>query len=350
MKTKVAFVGVGDISGIYLKNITQRFINVEVVGVCDLVHAKAEKAAKQYNLHIYENMHEVFADPNVDIVLNLTRPDEHFAVTKAALESNKHVYTEKPLAATFEQGKELFELAKQNKLWLGGAPDTFMGAGIAGSRALLSKIGQPVGFAAHMICRGHESWHPDPEFYYKHGGGPMLDMGPYYVTALVQLFGPVQSVMAMTKSSYATRTITSKPLSGTVIEVDVPTHYTCLLRFANGVTGTLVTSFDAYPPGVRNIELYGSLGTLSVPDPNNFNGDILLKLGKGDYKKLKNPVKDYAENSRGVGLADMACAMQENRPAQANAELILHVLEVLTAFERSSESGQVQAVEINKIN
>ncbi|MCL2194611.1 MAG: Gfo/Idh/MocA family oxidoreductase [Oscillospiraceae bacterium] len=345
MKTKVALVGVGDISGIYLKNITKRFTQLELVGVCDLVREKAEQAAKQYGVKIYDDMHALFADEQVDIVLNLTRPDEHFAVTQAALLAGKHVYTEKPLAATFEQGKALFELARQKNLWLGGAPDTFMGAGIQGSRALLEEIGQPVGFAAHMICRGHESWHPDPEFYYKHGGGPMLDMGPYYVTALVQLFGPVQSVMAMTKRSYATRHITSEPLRGGVIEVDVPTHYTCLLRFAGDVTGTLVTSFDAYPPGVRNIELYGSLGTLSVPDPNNFDGDIQLQLGKDGYKKRKNPVKDYAENSRGVGLADMASAMQEGRPAQASAELILHVLEVLTAFERSSQSGQV--VEIN---
>ena len=348
MTTKIALVGVGDISATYLKNITQRFKNLEVIGLCDLVREKAERAAAQYNVKIYDDMHALFADPAIDIVLNLTRPYEHYDVTRAALLAGKHVYSEKPLAATWEEGKELVALAKQNNLWLGGAPDTFLGAGIQGCRAFIEegRIGRPVGFAAHMLCHGHETWHPDPEFYYKHGGGPMLDMGPYYVTALAQLLGPVQSVMAMTEINFPTRTITSKPLHGTVIDVDVPTHYNCLLRFAGGATGTLVTSFDVHHmPGVRNIEIYGELGNLTVPDPNNFGGDIHHKLGKDDFSKLKTPFKSYGDNSRGLGLADMAQAMQEGRPARAGCDLTLHVLEVLTAFRRSSESGRAIPIE-----
>jgi len=356
MKTKIAFVGVGNISGIYLKNITRRFKNLEVIGVCDLVRAKAEKAVAEYNIpKLYEDMHELFADPEVDIVLNLTRPYEHYDVTKAALLAGKPVYCEKPLAVTLEEGLELAALAKEKGLYLGGAPDTFMGAGIQGCRSFIEEglIGDPVGFAAHMICHGHETWHPDPEFYYKHGGGPMMDMGPYYVTALVQLLGPVKSVMGMTKISYATRMITSEPLNGTVIDVDVPTHYTCLLRFANGATGTLFTTFDAYGmPGVNNIEIYGSLGNLIVPDPNGFGGEIQVKLGEtnspnakevfgnGNFVAIDTPFEAYSDNSRGLGLADMAQAMKDGKKARAGVALTLHVLEVLTAFQRSSESGR----------
>jgi len=350
MTTKIGFVGVGDISWIYLKNITQRFKNLEVAGVCDLIPEKAQKANDMYGVKVYNDMYALFADEQVDIVLNLTRPYEHYDVTKAALLAGKHVYCEKPLAATWEEGKELVALAKEKGLRLGGAPDTFLGAGIQGCRAFIEEglIGRPVGFAAHMLCHGHETWHPDPEFYYKHGGGPMLDMGPYYVTALVQCMGPVKGVMAMTEISFATRTITSERLHGTIIDVDVPTHYNCLLRFASGATGTLVTSFDVFPmPGVRNIEIYGELGNISVPDPNNFGGEIAYKLGKDDFAAIDTPFEAYGDNSRGLGLADMAQALQEGRPARAGCDLTLHVLEVLTALRRSSESGREVVIESN---
>ena len=360
MPTKIGFVGVGNISGIYLKNITHRFENLEVIGVCDLVREKAERAVAEYGVKLYEDMYELFADPEVDIVLNITRPHEHYAVTKAALEAGKPVYCEKPLAATLEEGRELAALAAAKNLYLGGAPDTFLGAGIQGCRRMIEEglIGKPVGFAAHMICHGHETWHPDPEFYYKHGGGPMMDMGPYYVTALVNLLGPVQSVMGMTKITYPTRLITSQPLDGTVIEVDIPTHYTGLLRFASGATGTIVTTFDAYSmPGLNPIEIYGEKGNLTVPDPNNFGGEIQVKLGEenspgaaqalgnGKLVPIDSPYADYAENSRALGLSDMAQAMRDGRKARAGVEQTLHVLEVLTAFQRSSESGREVTIE-----
>lgn len=345
---KIGIIGVGDISGIYLKNITELFQEIEIAGVCDLVYEKANKAKEEYKLpKIYDTMYDVFADPEVDIVLNLTRPYEHFAVTKAALEAGKHVYSEKPLAATFEEGKQLVAIAEAKDLMLGGAPDTFMGAGIQTCRKLIEDgfIGTPVGAAAFMICRGHESWHPDPEFYYKHGGGPMMDMGPYYITALVNLLGGVSGVTGITKSSFNQRTITSKPKNGTIIDVEVPTYVTGIMNFDSGAIGTIFTTFDVHYKTQARLEIYGSEGTLLVPDPNCFGGPIwLLRPEDGELKEM--PLMfDYAENSRALGLADMAKALQTGRDYRASYKQTGHVLEILTSFEKSSNEGKYYSLE-----
>ena len=359
-KTRVGFVGVGDISGIYLENITRRFTELEVIGVCDLVRAKAERAVEKYGIpKLYNDMHELFADPEVDLVLNITRPNEHYGVSKAALEAGKPVYSEKPLAATIGQGRELAALAAEKGLLLGGAPDTFLGAGIQGCRRLIEEglIGTPIGGMARMICRGHETWHPDPEFYYRApGGGPMLDMGPYYVTALVNLLGPVASVMGMVKTEYPTRTITSQRLNGTVVQVDCPTYETGLLRFKSGAIAQIITTFDVFSmAGLPCIEIYGTHGNMAVPDPNNFGGEIKIKLGErnpanvapggGEWIPVDTPFSCYSGNSRALGLADMAKALRTGRAPRAGVQQALHVLEVLTAFRRSSETGREIAIE-----
>lgn len=345
---KIAIIGVGDISGIYLKNITSMFKEINVIGVCDLVKEKAQKAMETYNIpKLYEDMHEAFQDSEVDIILNLTRPYEHYDVTKAALEAGKHVYSEKPLAATFEEGKELVALAEEKGLMLGGAPDTFLGAGIQTCRKLIDDgfIGTPVGAAAFMICRGHESWHPDPAFYYKHGGGPMMDMGPYYITSLVNLLGGVSGVTGISKASFDKRTITSQPLNGTVVDVEVPTYVTGIMNFDNGAIGTIFTTFDVHYDTQARFEIYGSEGTLIIPDPNTFGGPIkLLRPEDGGYKEM--PLMfDYADNSRALGLADMAKALQTGRAYRANYKLTQHVLEILTSFDKSSEQGKYISLE-----
>lgn len=342
-KVGIAIVGVGDISGIYLKNITQTFQELELLGVCDLVREKAEKAQEEYAIpKIYQDMHQAFADPAVEIILNLTRPYEHYEVTKAALEAGKHVYSEKPLAASWEEGQELVALAKEKNLLLGGAPDTFLGAGIQTCRRLIDDgmIGEPVGAAAFMISRGHESWHPDPAFYYQYGGGPMMDMGPYYLTALVNLLGGVKEVTGVTKTSFPTRTITSQPKHGTEIDVKVPTHINGIMRFETGAVGTIFTTFDVYYNKQARLEIYGSEGTLFVPDPNTFGGPIsLYRPEQGEI--LEFPLLfDYKENSRGLGLADMAKALRSGRDARADYELTAHVLEVMESFEKSSQQKQ----------
>jgi len=336
---KIAMIGVGAISGIYLQNITQTFSEIELLGVCDLVRERAEKAKDTYNIpKIYDTMYDAFSDPQVDIILNLTRPYEHFEVTKAALEAGKHVYSEKPLGATWEEGEALAQLAQQKKLMLGGAPDTFLGAGIQTCRRIIDDgvIGDPVGAAVFMVCRGHEGWHPDPEFYYKHGGGPMLDMGPYYITALINLLGGVKGVTGVTKTSFAQRIITSEPKRGTVVDVDVPTYVTGIIDFDSGATGTIFTTFDVYYKDQARFEVYGSKGTMIVPDPNYFGGPIqVLRPEDGEYREMPL-LYDYKENSRALGLADMAKALQTGRAARADYRQTLHVLEILTVFEKSS--------------
>jgi predicted dehydrogenase len=345
---KVAIIGVGAISGIYLENITKIFKEIELVGVCDLIKERAEQAKEKYQIRkVYDTMYEAFDDKEVDIILNLTRPYEHYEVTKAALLAGKHVYTEKPLGASYEEGKELAELAKERELLLGGAPDTFLGAGIQTCRKLIDDgmIGEVVGAAAFMICRGHETWHPDPEFYYKGGGGPMLDMGPYYITALVNLIGGVTSVTGVTKTSFKQRVISSEPKSGTIIDVEVPTYITGILNFDSGAIGTIFTTFDVHYNQQARFEIYGSKGTLIVPDPNTFGGPIrLLRPEEGDYKEMPL-LFDYKENSRGLGLADMAKALYKGRDYRANLDQIYHVLEILTSFEISSKEGKLIQLE-----
>ena len=344
---KIGFVGCGAISGIYLENITKRFKEIEVLGVCDLIPERAQNAAKLYNVpKIYKDMYELFADPEVDIVLNITRPYEHFGVTQAALNAGKHVYSEKPLAASLEEGIALMALAKEKGLMLGGAPDTFLGAGIQTCRKLIDDgvIGDIVGCAGFMICHGHETWHPDPAFYYKYGGGPMLDMGPYYLTALVNLCGNVAAVSAMTRTTFPERLITSKPHYGEVVEVEVPTLYAGNMRFVNGAVGTLYTTFDVYYPGQARLEVYGTKGTLYVPDPNCFSGEIRLFTPENGMQTVPLAF-DYPDNSRGLGLADMAKAFETGRPMRANSDQTFHVLEIMEGF--ASSGALHREVEIN---
>ena len=344
---KIGFVGCGAISGIYLENITKRFKEIEIIGVCDLIPERAENAVKNYNIpKLYKDMYELFADPEVDIVLNITRPYEHYGVTMAALRAGKHVYSEKPLAASLEEGKEIMALAKEKGLMLGGAPDTFLGAGIQTCRKLIDDgvIGDLVGCAGFMICHGHETWHPDPEFYYKYGGGPMFDMGPYYLTALVNLVGNVEAVSAMTRTTFKERLITSQPHNGEIIKVDVPTLYAGNMRFVNGAIGTLYTTFDVYYPGQARLEVYGSEGTLFVPDPNGFGGPVkLFKPGEG--MKDIDLQFDYPDNSRALGLADMAKALQTGRPFRANCNQTFHVLEIMEGFAKSGREGHEIPIE-----
>jgi predicted dehydrogenase len=343
MKTKIGIVGCGDISGIYLTNITNLFKNIEIAGVCDLIGEKADKAVAAYHLpKKYKDMHELFADPAVDIVLNLTRPYEHHGVSMAAIEAGKHVYSEKPLGASLAEGIEIRDAAAKKGVMLGGAPDTFLGAGIQTCRKLIDDgfIGEPLGATAFMVGRGHETWHPDPAFYYQYGGGPMLDMGPYYLTALVNLLGPLKAVSGFARSSFATRTITSQPLNGTVVDVKVPTHICGLYEFVSGALGTIITSFDVHAHNLPILEIYGTNGTLSVPDPNTFGGPVkLYRPEKGEF--LEMPLTfDYAENSRGLGLSDMAEAIQLNRKARAGVDLTFHVLEAMAGFFKASEEGR----------
>lgn len=340
MSVKIAMIGVGSISGIYLQNITEVFQEIELIGVCDKIRERAERAQEKYKVpKLYETMYDAFADEEVDIVLNLTRPYEHYEVTMEALKAGKHVYSEKPLGATWEEGQKLVALAEEKGLMLGGAPDTFLGAGIQTCRKLIDDgyIGTPVGASARMICHGHETWHPDPEFYYKFGGGPMMDMGPYYVTALIHLLGGVRGVTGVTTTAFPKRIITSEPHCGEIIDVDVPTTIHGIMEFESGAVGTICTTFDVYYDTQASLEIYGSKGTLRVPDPNGFGGPVLLYRPEDPQWREIPLLFDYRENSRALGLADMAKALVDGRAARADYKQTRHVLEILTGFEKSSQ-------------
>lgn len=277
-KVKVGIIGCGNISDIYLKNCTQVFDNLEVVSCADLIRERAEQKAEEYNIKAC-SVEELLSDPEIEIVINLTIPKAHAEVCLAALEAGKHVYVEKPLAITREDGKEILETAKEKGLLVGGAPDTFLGAGLQTCRKLIEDgwIGQPIGATAFMVNHGHESWHPDPEFYYKVGGGPMFDMGPYYLTALISLMGPIKRVTGSARITFPERLITSEPKYGTKISVDVPTHVAGIMDFESGAIGTILTSFDVWGSQLPRIEVYGTTGSMIVPDPNTFGGPVLIK-------------------------------------------------------------------------
>ncbi len=339
----VGMVGVGCISGIYLKNLHEVFNGeLKLVAVCDLIRERAEKAQKEYNVpKLYDTMEELFADPEIDIVLNLTRPYQHYEVSKGALLAGKHVYSEKPLGATLEEGEKLVALAKEKGLMIGGAPDTFMGAGIQTCRKLIDEglIGEIIGGRCVMANHGMEMWHPDPDFYYQPGGGPLLDMGPYYITALTNLLGGIKSVYGYARTSYPTRLITAEPHVGEIIRVNTPTHIESILHFDSGVSVSLLTSFDIYSSKQTNLEIYGTKGTLYVPDPNWFGGDIVFFNGETGKSEEYPLAFGFSENSRCLGLADMAKHLEDGSVGRTTYKQTFHVLEAMMSVMKSAETG-----------
>lgn len=341
---KVGMVGVGCISGIYLKNFANTFKDVKLVALCDLIKERSLKAQAEYAIpKVYDRMEELFADPEIDIVLNLTRPYQHYEVSRAALLAGKHVYSEKPLGADWEEGTALVKLAEEKGLWIGGAPDTFMGAGIQSCRKFIDEggLGEVIGGRCVMAHRGVESWHPDPDFYYQRGGGPMLDMGPYYITALINLLGGVKRVYGTSRTTFSERLITADPHKGEIIQVKVPTHYECLLTFASGVTVSFLTTFDLYNAKQPNIQLYGTKGNLYVPDPNCFGAQNGMRFLNGATKEEEELplVFDYSENSRCLGLDDLAAAIEQGRSPRTSYKQTYHVLEVMTGVMKSAQTG-----------
>ena len=340
-KVKIGFIGCGNISGIYLQN-SHTFDILEPVACADMILERAQAQAEKYHIPRVYTVEQMLADPEIEIIVNLTIPNAHYSVAMAALQAGKSVYNEKPLAIQSAEAREMLALAAQKGLRVGCAPDTFMGAGIQTCIKLIEDgvIGDPVAATAFMMCHGHESWHPDPEFYYKVGGGPMFDMGPYYVTALVSMLGPVKRVSGSAQVTFPTRTITSQPKNGTVISVDTPTHLSATLDFASGAVGTIVTSFDVWAHHLPCIEVHGSKGSISVPDPNGFGGKVEVWTTAARKWEDVPLVPIRAENSRCIGVADMAYGLRSGRPHRANGEMAAHVLDVFHAVLDSSSASQ----------
>ena len=333
---RVGLIGCGTISDAYIRGLGN-FRGLELSALSDIDVARAEAKAAEHGVSKGYSTQDLLADDDIDIAVNLTVPVVHAEVSLKALEAGKHVYSEKPLAIRREDAKRLVERAAERKLRLGCAPDTFLGGGLQTCRQLLDEgvIGEPLSASAFMLGHGVETWHPSPFFFFTYGGHPLFDMGPYYLTALIDLLGPVEAVAGMTTTGIPERTVSSQPHAGSVISVDAPMHATALLELASGKPVTLIISGEVVASELPRIEVYGTEGTLSVPDPNTFGGPIRLKR-KGDERWHEVPLI-HSFTERGLGVADMAQALRMNSPHRASGELAYHVLDVMQSIQDAAD-------------
>lgn len=337
--TRVGIIGCGAIIAQYLANF-RRLDQIELVAVADLDPARAQAVAEDYDGVRALSVDGLLAADDVDLVLNLTIPAAHAEVALKAIAAGKSVYGEKPLAATTAEARQVLEAAREAGVVVGCAPDTVLGTGIQTARKAIDDglIGAPISATATMVTPGHERWHPNPDFYYQSGGGPLLDMGPYYVSALVTLLGPVVSVVGAASHTRSERTIGSGPRAGETVPVAVDSHVTGVLAHASGALSTLLMSFDAVKSKSPNIEIHGERGSLAVPDPNHFDGDVqVFALGSDDWQTL--PVSaGYVDSGRGFGIADLAATAPGSEP-RAGGQLAYHVLDVMESMLASARTG-----------
>ncbi|MGP3971745.1 Gfo/Idh/MocA family protein [Streptomyces sp. 6N223] len=341
----IGIVGAGTISHAYLSTLT-RLDGVRVTTVTDLDHDRAKALAHHAGdaVAVADTTAGLIARADVDAVLNLTIPSAHADVTRAALAAGKHVYSEKPLAATREDADAILTAARKAGLRVGCAPDTVLGTGIQTARKAIDDglIGTPVAATAFMTTAGHESWHPDPEFPYQPGGGPLLDMGPYYLSALVHLLGPVVHVTGAAGRGRAEGAVASRPRANTQFPVRVDTHVTGILHHAGGALTTLVMSFDVPAAQLPWTEIHGTTGSLSVPDPHRFDGCPAVSQGEA-WQPLPCSA-GYQPGGRGIGLADLADALRTGRPHLASAELAVHVLDTMLTLLDAAHQGRTLPV------
>lgn len=357
----IGIVGAGVISEIYLKNLTSKFAHTKVIGIADIIPEAAKARAEAFGIEAL-TVDELLAHPEIELVLNLTIPAAHAEVATRAVENGKSAFNEKPLAISREEGKALLAAAKAKNVRVGAAPDTFLGGGLQTARELIDAgaIGEPIAASAFMLSRGMESWHPNPYFFFQPGAGPLFDLGPYYLTALTSILGPVARVTANARASYPERTVGSGPRKGEKIPVNTPTHISASLEFESGLISSFTQSFDVWETNGATLVVYGTEGTLRLPDPNTFGGPIQLL----DRKNLQRPDDDKpfygqglpgwqdvpltygdTENSRGLGLADLAAGLRTGEAHRASAEMAYHVLDIMVSVLESAEKGQHIAIE-----
>ncbi|TIH33872.1 Gfo/Idh/MocA family protein [Subtercola vilae] len=337
----IGIIGVGTISAQYFAEFP-KLEGLNLVAVADVNEARAAEVAAEQNVEAL-SVSALLANPCIDAVLNLTIPSAHVDIATRALQAGKHVYGEKPLALDPEEAMPMLELAHQLGLRVGSAPDTVLGTGIQTARALLDSgaIGEPVAAAVHWSSAGHELWHPAPQFYYQPGGGPLFDMAPYYLTALITLLGPVVRVSGVLSHSDRERTVATGGQAGSIIPVDVDTHVSAILEHENGVTSTLTVSFELWITRAPLFELFGTTGTIAVPDPNRFSDPVeVWTVEKPEWTKAP-ATAGYADAGRGFGLADMARAIETGRPHRASGDVAFHVLEIMDAVLRAGREHRV---------
>lgn len=339
-KVGIGIIGCGVISTAYLKA-AQRFPVLDIKAVADMRSETAEKRGAEFDVPGMR-VDQLLKRDDIEIVINLTVPLAHTDVSLAVLNAGKHVHSEKPLGVNLAEAGKVMELAAQKNLRVGCAPDTFLGGGHQTARKLIDDgaIGTPVAGSAFFMCPGHERWHPAPGFYYLRGGGPMLDMGPYYITDLVQLLGPVASVMGSTARPRSERLVTSEPMKGSLIPVEVATHVAGMLEFQSGALVSIAMSFDVPKHRHAPIEIYGDKGSILVPDPNRFGGEVQVAKTGGEWETVPLTHGHVDGEFRSIGVADMASAIVTNRPHRASGALAFHVLEVMEAFQTSADEGR----------
>ncbi len=336
---KVGLIGTGDIAPAYMRGCAP-FDIINIVACADILPDKAEAFATAHGLNAY-SVDDLLARGDIDIIINATVPAAHAEVSLQIIEAGKHAYSEKPLAVNRSEAEPLIQAAKAAGLRLGCAPDALLGGGNQTARVAIDDgaIGQPIAATAFFLGRGPESWHPNPDIFYQRGGGPLLDMGPYFLTALVNLLGPVTRVSGSARKTFRERIATSEAHRGRALPVEVNTHIAGALEFANGAIATLITSFDIWGHHLPALEIHGGDGSLSLRKPNMFDGDVqLLQAGSREWEIL--PFSHTTDIGRGAGVADMAYAIQSGRPHRASGELAFHVLDIMCALEESAVQGR----------
>lgn len=346
---QVGVIGCGNILRQYVTH-AKLYSSIQITACADIIESAAQNAAQTFGIpKVYATPQKLLKDKSIDVILNLTVPKAHLEVTSASLKAGKHVYSEKPLGVDVKEAQKLINLARKKNLRIGCAPDTFFGAGHQTSRKLIDDgaIGKPIAATAFMCCRGHEGWHPNPEFHYQPGGGPMLDMGPYYTTALIHMLGPIRRVCGFAGMLIPQRTITHSdgkggkgPKWGQIIQISTPDHVAGTIEFVSGAIATIITSFaTSHPTHQYPLTVWGTEGTLGVPDPNGFDGAVkLCKRGEKDWTEV--PFTHQKGFARASGLVDMVHAIRDNRPHRASGDLAFMALEAMTGFLKSSETGK----------
>jgi predicted dehydrogenase len=348
----IGVIGCGNISAAYLANLTAS-PDVEVLACADAIPERAAARAAQFGVARGCTTVELLADPHVELVVNLTVPNAHASIGLAALEAGKHLYNEKPFATTREDGLRILKEAADKRLVVGGAPDTFLGAGIQTCLKLIADgdVGEPLAASAFMLNRGPENWHENPAFFYQAGGGPLFDVGPYYVTALVCALGPVRRVAAMARVLYSERTATKGPRAGETFQVSIPTFVSASLEFGSGAVATLVTSFGVSGHDLPNIQIYCAGGILNVPDPNTFGGPVRFRPADEDsaWREItlayRHTDSRAPRNFRGLGVIEMARAIRNGDQPRASGSLAFHALDVMVSILESHATGRAVTVE-----
>lgn len=358
-KCKVGILGCGNISSTYAGDIRRFYKDLELVACANRNPEKAKQLAQEFGIPKVCTTEELLQDPEVQIIINLTPPQSHVELNKKIIAAGKHLFSEKPFAPTLAEAKEVLELAREKGVQVACAPDTFLSSGLQSMRYYLDAgiIGKPFFVTANMTTFGVETWHPNPAPFYAKGGGPIMDMAPYYLSAIVSLLGPIESIASLSAQPLTERTVYAGPMAGSRIPVETPTHYTAILRLRSGVVVNLNMSFDIYKSNLPMFEIYGDGGTLAYPDPN-FGGGTPKVYRKEQYlgtvwqdtpeaqarkadfcplPELLPRVKDY---SRGIGVLDLAKAIEEGRKPRAGMELIAHIAEAQEALMAAANTGE----------